>query len=138
MEYLLASGVLLLFLDQASKRLIHSRSASRPLRYRSIVELRHVSTRRRHYESAYAPAVLLVIWCAALIAAITIHESGVGLSDRVSLIAIGAALGGAAGNLLDIVRSKSVTDFIDLGWWPVFNLADVAIIAGLAIAFLPR
>ena len=52
--------------------------------------------------------------------------------------AIGVALvtGGAAGNLLDrIFRGRgwlhgSVVDFIDLQWWPVFNIADSAITAG--------
>jgi len=50
---------------------------------------------------------------------------------------VGAALGGAAGNLLDILRRRSVLDFIDLRWWPVFNIADVGIVAGLAVAFWP-
>lgn len=52
--------------------------------------------------------------------------------------AIGVALvtGGAAGNLLDrIFRGRgwlhgSVVDFIDLQWWPVFNIADSAITVG--------
>ncbi len=138
MIYLLVSGVLLLFLDQASKWLIHSRRDGPSLRYGAIVQLRHVSTRRSHYEAVATRALLFTLWCAALVAAVVLHESGAGLGDRVSLVAVGAALGGAAGNLLDIVRSKSVTDFIDLGWWPAFNLADVAIIAGVAVAFIPR
>jgi signal peptidase II len=48
------------------------------------------------------------------------------------------AFGGAAGNLLDILRLRSIVDFIDLHWWPVFNLADVAIVAGLVVAFWSR
>ena len=55
-----------------------------------------------------------------------------------SQAAVGAALGGAAGNLLDILRTRSVRDFIDFGWWPVFNVADVVIIGGLMFAFVPR
>lgn len=38
--------------------------------------------------------------------------------------------GGAAGNLLDRVRLGFVVDYLDLHIWPVFNLADVAIVAG--------
>lgn len=48
-------------------------------------------------------------------------------------------LGGAIGNLVDRVRFGYVVDFVDLGWWPVFNLADSAIVVGsftLAFAFL--
>ena len=42
-------------------------------------------------------------------------------------------LGGAFGNLLDRVRLGHVTDFIDIGPWPVFNLADASIVTGLVI-----
>jgi signal peptidase II len=41
------------------------------------------------------------------------------------------AIGGAASNALDQVLRGVVVDFIDLGFWPVFNLADLAIVAGI-------
>ena len=47
--------------------------------------------------------------------------------------AIALQLGGALGNLIDRVRAGAVVDFIDLGWWPVFNLADSAIVVGIAL-----
>ncbi len=48
-------------------------------------------------------------------------------------IAIGLQLGGAFGNLLDRVALGAVTDFIDIGWWPIFNIADSSIVVGMAI-----
>ena len=52
-------------------------------------------------------------------------------------VSIGSVMGGATGNLLDrIVRSDdgflrgAVVDFIDFQWWPVFNLADSAVVVG--------
>ncbi|HEY7267918.1 MAG TPA: signal peptidase II [Solirubrobacterales bacterium] len=45
-------------------------------------------------------------------------------------------LGGAIGNLADRVRDGAVTDFIDLPLWPTFNLADVAITAGVLLLLL--
>ncbi|MEK6874309.1 MAG: signal peptidase II [Nanoarchaeota archaeon] len=46
----------------------------------------------------------------------------------------GLILGGATGNLLDRILYGAVIDWIDLGWWPVFNIADSAItIAGVFI-----
>ncbi|MDW8120591.1 MAG: signal peptidase II [Chloroflexota bacterium] len=54
-------------------------------------------------------------------------------------LCIGLMVGGALGNLIDRVRLGYVVDFVDLGWWPVFNLADSAIvvgISGLVVAFL--
>ena len=46
---------------------------------------------------------------------------------------LGLQLGGAAGNLVDRITLGKVTDFIDIGAWPVFNLADSSIVVGLAI-----
>ena len=43
----------------------------------------------------------------------------------------GLLLGGALGNILDRLRDGAVTDFIKLPVWPAFNLADVAITAGV-------
>lgn len=45
----------------------------------------------------------------------------------------GLTLGGALGNALDRVRLGRVIDFIDFRIWPVFNLADIAIILGVGM-----
>jgi signal peptidase II len=47
--------------------------------------------------------------------------------------AVGLVSGGALGNLADRLRSGSVIDFLDPPVWPAFNLADVAIVAGVAL-----
>ena len=44
---------------------------------------------------------------------------------------VGLILGGALGNLADRARDGAVIDFIDPIAWPAFNLADVAIVAGV-------
>jgi hypothetical protein len=51
-------------------------------------------------------------------------------------IAFGLQLGGAFGNLFDRVRIGHVTDFIDIGPWPIFNIADSAIVTGITLMFL--
>ncbi len=48
-------------------------------------------------------------------------------------LSLGLQLGGALGNLVDRLRMGEVTDFIDVGAWPIFNLADAAIVSGIAI-----
>jgi signal peptidase II len=52
-------------------------------------------------------------------------------------LALGLILGGNLGNLVDRVRSGRVTDFIDMGIgstrWPVYNFADVAVVAGALV-----
>jgi signal peptidase II len=51
-------------------------------------------------------------------------------------LALGLILGGALGNLLDRIRLGYVVDYVDLRWWYVFNLADSAIVVGVAILLL--
>ena len=60
----------------------------------------------------------------------------------VSVIATGCIIGGALGNVVDRVFRGSgfmggaVVDFIDLRWWPVFNIADIGIVCGaIAVAY---
>ena len=51
-------------------------------------------------------------------------------------IAMGLQLGGALGNLLDRLNIGYVTDFISLGTFPVFNVADASITSGAALLLL--
>jgi signal peptidase II len=48
-------------------------------------------------------------------------------------VALGLVIGGSVSNLLDRVRLGYVTDFIDLRYWPAFNLADSFIVVGVVI-----
>jgi signal peptidase II len=48
-------------------------------------------------------------------------------------VALGLLIGGSAGNLIDRIRLGHVTDFLDLRWWPAFNLADSFIVTGVIV-----
>ena len=48
-------------------------------------------------------------------------------------VAVGLVAGGALGNLIDRVRAGHVTDYIEVGSWPPFNIADIAITAGVVL-----
>ena len=48
-------------------------------------------------------------------------------------ISLGLIIGGAFGNLIDRIRDGGVVDFISVGWWPAFNIADSAISIGIVI-----
>lgn len=60
--------------------------------------------------------------------------------DRRLFAGFGLVLGGALGNFVDRVRWRAVVDFLDLHvgeWhWPAFNVADMAICGGAALACL--
>ena len=52
-------------------------------------------------------------------------------------VVLGLVIGGAVGNLADRVfrhGGGSVIDFIDLQWWPVFNIADASVSVGVVLA----
>jgi signal peptidase II len=51
-------------------------------------------------------------------------------------LGVGLLVGGALGNLADRIRADAVTDFLDPPLWPAFNLADVAITAGVVVIAL--
>ena len=81
--------------------------------------------------STWAGAVTLltagaVVWMVAFFA-----RSGA--RHPVLPVALGLLIGGSAGNLVDRLRLGHVTDFLDLRYWPAFNLADVFIVSGVAI-----
>jgi signal peptidase II len=48
-------------------------------------------------------------------------------------VALGLVLGGSLSNLADRVRLGHVTDFLDVRWWPAFNLADSFIVVGVLV-----
>ena len=55
------------------------------------------------------------------------------LNNHLFKLAIGLQLGGALGNLIDRVRLGAVVDFVDVGPWPIFNIADSSIVSGIVI-----
>ena len=57
------------------------------------------------------------------------------LAKMPNMIALSLMLGGAAGNLIDrLANDGSVTDFLSVGVWPAFNVADSAVVVGAVIA----
>lgn len=79
-----------------------------------------------------------VIGLAAVVVVVVLLRTRMATATPATSAAVGLILGGALGNLADrAFRSGgdgflggAVVDFVDLGWWPVFNLADAAIVVG--------
>ncbi len=85
-------------------------------------------------------APLLFAGATIIVSAIIVAAS-FRLSRALVSVALGLVLGGALGNLTDRALhgpgfSGRVTDFIDLRIWPVFNLADGAIVVGAILLML--
>ena len=81
----------------------------------------------------------------ALVIVAVLLRSGRNATRPAMAVAIGLVLGGAIGNLLDRAfragdgfLGGGVVDFVDLQWWPVFNVADAAIVVGAVLLFLAQ
>ncbi len=71
-----------------------------------------------------------------VIAAILYYYPRVEVSDWTLRLAMGLQMGGAAGNLVDRLLMQKVTDFISVGNFPVFNVADSSISIGVVVLLL--
>lgn len=85
--------------------------------------------------SFFVAVSLLVIAGAVIFYRKTRQDMG-----RIMPVALGLVVGGSLGNLVDRVRFGEVVDFFDFRVWPVFNVADSAIVvgAGLLVILLWR
>lgn len=71
-----------------------------------------------------------------VIGAIIIYFPVVEKEDWTLKLAMGLQMGGAAGNLVDRLTLQKVTDFISVGTFPVFNIADASITVGVVVLML--
>jgi signal peptidase II len=81
---------------------------------------------------ASATSVVIVLTVLAVIWMLSFFARS-GARHPVLPVALGLVLGGSISNLVDRVRLGYVTDFLDVGPWPAFNLADSFIVAGVAV-----
>jgi signal peptidase II len=80
-----------------------------------------------------------IIALLALLVVIVLVVSTARVHSRLARIAAGMLIGGALGNLLDrVFRGRgwlhgAVVDFIDVQWWPIFNIADISVTIGAVL-----
>jgi signal peptidase II len=121
------------FLDQFSKRMVARHLAEgQAVSVASWLRIRRV-TNRRGVLLSHHPRVLLLAWAVLLAGSYLIIWKGYILQSGPAQLVLGLALGGAGSNMYDQLRCGAVLDFLDLGWWPVFNLADVAVTLGATL-----
>ena len=82
-------------------------------------------------------ATLLLIWLSIIIIGIFFfYYEKITKSSLICQIGSGLVVGGAIGNLIDRILYKAVIDFINVGWWPSFNIADSAISIGVILLII--
>jgi len=124
---LVLGAVPIFVVDQASKILalahLHEKPARAPL----------AGPRLNPGPLHLVPSVpaLIAVWLLALLA-LSLPGTPLDSVTTGARAAAGVALGAAASNLLDLLARGGVVDFIDVRVWPLFNLADVALVMGVA------
>lgn len=132
------AAALVYVLDRLTKVLVERGLRGRPPveLVPGVLELRFTTNPGGAFGLFGGAAWLFVL--ASVVVMVAVVLSSFRLTSRLSAVSLGLVLGGALGNLTDrIIRgpgfSGEVVDFIDLQVWPVFNLADSAIVVGAAL-----
>ncbi len=135
---LYAVGLLVLAADQLTKlaaaRLLLA-GQSQPLLgpYLSLTVQRNTGAAFGMFPAA---TTALIALAAIIIIFIAVWGPQLAQSNRLLAAGLGMALGGATGNLIDRLRLGCVVDFIDLHFWPVFNVADIGITCGAILVVM--
>lgn len=111
---------------------VASKAAARRLPARGVghpsLGLRHLVNRRGSLLGLPTTGALALLAVVAAMVLLVAARSNAGPAVAAGL---GLALGGAAGNVVDRARRGGVVDFVVVGRWPPFNLADVTLVAGV-------
>lgn len=132
------SFLLVITADQLTKVWVRSYDESEVIYQLGFFQITHVQNTGASFGifrgQSFALMIVEIVGIVILLAmAFYIHRRLPYLASLPNTIAFSLILAGAVGNLIDRLRLEHVTDFIDIGVWPVFNIADSAITVGVII-----
>lgn len=139
MRFLLPGvAILTLVIDQISKRLVMTsfspgESWNPVAALERWVSLTYVTNTGAAFGLFPDHGVLFMIIAVVVVAVIVFYYRYLPGDRWLVQTSLGLQLGGAMGNLLDRLRYGRVIDFIDFKIWPIFNLADSAVVVGVVI-----
>jgi signal peptidase II len=124
-----------LLVDQLTKYLVVTNffvGKSIPI-IEDVFHLTYVRNQGAAFGIMQGQQLFFIVVTIAIIVAVIIFYKELPLHNIMNRIALGLILGGAIGNLIDRIRLGYVIDFIDLRVWPVFNVADSAVVIAVVI-----
>lgn len=130
-------GVLIVTADQLSKLWIRNAIPEGQSLFRlGFFQITHVQNTGAAFglfrDQTFALTIIAIVAAAVILVYAFISFRHLAWLDTMwSRVALGLVLGGTVGNLIDRLRFGSVTDFIDFGYWPAFNVADSAVTVGV-------
>jgi signal peptidase II len=126
--FLIAGAIVAL--DQFTKWLVRSNLSlyeTWPENSTAFFRIIHVTNSGAAFGILQGQTPFLIVTSMLGLVAIVLYYIYPPMDHGVIRIALGMQLGGAVGNLIDRVRLGSVTDFVDVGEFPTFNVADASI-----------
>jgi signal peptidase II len=132
---LFASAGAVVLIDQLTKWLVRatlSVGESLPI-VPGLVWLTHVSNTGAAFGLMPGSRGVLVTVSLLVVASVAFYWSRYKPQRRRVAFALGLIVGGALGNLIDRIVAGTVTDFLDVRVFPVFNVADSGIVIGTTL-----
>jgi signal peptidase II len=129
---LLIIALAVLGLDQLTKWLVRSHmELGESIPREGLFRLTYVTNTGGAFGILANQAFLLALVAIIGVSVFLFYLRYIPLQSTLLKIGLGLDFGGAVGNLIDRLRFEGkVTDFIDIGAWPVFNVADMSIVVG--------
>ena len=132
------SFLLLITADQLTKVWVRSYEEGEVICQLGFLQLTHVQNTGASFGifrgHSFALMIVDLVGIVILLAmAFYIYRRFPYLVTLLNTIAFSLIMAGTVGNLIDRLRFDHVTDFIDVSFWPVFNIADSAITVGVII-----
>lgn len=128
------TATLVVAADQASKAVVLARwpvaTSTAP---RAFISIHCILNRRGVLAALGGAPALTSLWAALIVVATLALHYGLLGHQAFGPSGVGAVIGGATGNVLDRLRRGAVVDFLAIGPWPVFNLADTALVVGTGL-----
>jgi signal peptidase II len=120
--------------DQLTKWLVTSRLAlGSSVSIAGPVKISHVQNSGIAFGFFSQATSLVIVLTSAVVLWIIFFFARSGARHPLLPAALGLVVGGSTSNLFDRITNGYVTDFVDLGSWPSFNLADFCIVLGVAV-----
>ncbi|MDX6410810.1 MAG: signal peptidase [Gaiellaceae bacterium] len=123
--------------DQLTKHIVSSKLAlDDQVRVIGPLSLHHVQNSGIAFGLFSSATFVVIVLTTVAVGWMLVFFARSGSRHPVLPVALGLVIGGSVSNLVDRVRLGHVTDFLDLKFWPAFNLADSFIVVGVAILLL--
>jgi len=124
----------ILLLDQVSKALVQQLMHMERIEIiESILYLTYVENPGAAFGILPYRTTVFIVVTLVVVGFILYYMCHLPSDYRLMRLGLAMQLAGALGNMIDRIRIGYVIDFIQISFWPVFNVADIAIVAGIIL-----